>query len=253
MLNDITEIFLVYKVRDRYNEKKTLQEEKNMKYKALLFDLDGTLTASGEGITKSVQYALEKMGMGDKAQDLKALEVFIGPPLLQSYMKYCSMTEEQAKQAVIYYRERYNVTGLFENMPYDGIQELLQKASEKRYILAVASSKPDELVKKILEHFHLDGYFQVIVGSDKNQLKMTKADVIEIALERLGMKEERRSAVMIGDRDQDVNGAKTAGLDCIGVTYGYGSRGELEEAGADRIADTPEELGCILELQGGQI
>ena len=102
-----------------------------MKYQALLFDLDGTLTASGEGIIKSVQYALRKMGMEEQAEDLQMLRAFIGPPLLQSYMKYCRMTEEQAKQAVVYYRERYNVTGLYENRPYDGIRTLLEKASEK--------------------------------------------------------------------------------------------------------------------------
>lgn len=219
-----------------------------MKYQALLFDLDGTLTASGEGIIKSVQYALRKMEMEEQAQDLQMLRAFIGPPLLQSYMKYCSMTEEQAKQAVVYYRERYNVTGLYENRPYDGIRTLLEKASEKGYRLAVASSKPEELVKKILEHFELAGYFQVIVGSDKDKLKMTKADVIEIALEQLGMAENRADAVMIGDREQDVIGAKTAGLDCIGVAYGYGSHTELKEAGADDIVDSPEELGKLLEV-----
>ena len=219
-----------------------------MKYQALIFDLDGTLTASGEGIIKSVQYALRKMEMEEQAQDLQMLRAFIGPPLLQSYMKYCSMTEEQAKQAVVYYRERYNVTGLYENRPYDGIRTLLEKASEKGYRLAVASSKPEELVKKILEHFELAGYFQVIVGSDKDKLKMTKADVIEIALEQLGMAENRADAVMIGDREQDVIGAKTAGLDCIGVVYGYGSHMELKEAGADYIVDTPEELGNFLEV-----
>lgn len=218
-----------------------------MRYELLLFDLDGTLTASGEGITKSVQYSLEKMGMGEKGRDLKKLEVFVGPPLLHSYMKYCGMTEPEAEQAVVYYRERYNVVGLFENEPYEGIERLLSKAKEKGYLLAVASSKPEELVNRILEHFNLNTYFDWIAGSDKNRLKMTKADVIELVLDKLKYSRKREKVLMIGDREQDVIGAQNAGIACLGVAYGYGSRVELEQAGADQVADTVKDLEHLLE------
>ena len=151
-------------------------------YDVLLFDLDGTLTASGEGITKSVQYALQKMGKGELGQDLEALKVFIGPPLLKQFMAFAGWSEEKAEQAVKYYRERYTVTGIFENHPYEGIEKLLQNLKEKGYTLCVASSKPDSMVHIVLEHFHLDSYFDVILGSDINQPKMTKAEVIEQVL-----------------------------------------------------------------------
>lgn len=217
-------------------------------YQVLLFDLDGTLTASGEGITKSVQYALRKLGR--EADDLKALEVFVGPPLLEQFMRYCGMSEEEAVQGVHYYRERYNVTGLFENHPYEGVEEMLEALREKGYTLGVASSKPDGMVKKILEHFGLEKYFCEIVGSDPNKMKMSKADVIEIILERLGYRDRRAEAVMIGDRNQDVYGAQQAGISCIGVTYGYGSYEELLQAGADKIVKSVKELEEYLLLNG---
>ena len=219
-----------------------------MRYKALLFDLDGTLTASGEGITKSVQYALQKMGKGALGEHLEALEVFVGPPLLSQFMVYAGFSEEEAKEAVKYYRERYTVTGIFENRPYEGIAELLGKLQAKGYLLAVASSKPDSMVKIVLEHSHLDGYFQVMQGSDIARPKMTKAQVIEAVLGELGLENTREEAVMIGDRFYDVCGAREAGLSCIGVTYGYGNRKELQQEGALEIAETVEELGRILEV-----
>lgn len=219
-----------------------------MRYQALLFDLDGTLTASGEGITKSVQYALCKMGKGEVGRDLKSLEVFVGPPLLQQFMKFCGFTEEEAEQAVKYYRERYSVTGIFENRPYPGIPELLKKLKEKGYTLAVASSKPDHMVRIVLDHFSLTGYFDVIMGSDINRPKMTKTEVVRLVLEKLGYEEQREKAVMIGDRHHDIDGAKEAGISCIGVTYGYGTREELQEAGAMEIVDSVKELGKLLEI-----
>ena len=127
-------------------------------YRAILFDLDGTLTQSGEGITKSVQYALEKLGKPEP--DLKKLEVFVGPPLLQQFMKYAGLDEETAVKAVEYYRERYTDVGIFENRPYPGVEEMLEGLKRKGYILAVASSKPERFVRRILDHFHLTGYFQ---------------------------------------------------------------------------------------------
>lgn len=229
----------------RYNrETKTKWEDKM--YQALLFDLDGTLTASGEGITKSIQYALRKMGYEALATDLKKLEIFVGPPLLEQLMEYCQIGEKEAEQGVAYYRERYNVVGLYENEPYEGIAELLSKLKEKGYKLAIASSKPQGMVDAILQHFKLDKYFDVIEGSDVNLPKMTKSDVIEIALEKLGFFNRRSEVVMIGDRKYDVNGAIASHLDCIGVAYGYGGAKELEEAGATKVVQTVKELGEFL-------
>lgn len=216
-------------------------------YDVLLFDLDGTLTASGEGITKSVQYALKKMGKGELGQNLEALQVFIGPPLLKQFMAFGGWSEAEAEQAVKYYRERYAVTGIFENHPYPGIDKLLKKLKEKGYILCVASSKPDSMVHIVLEHFNLNSYFDVILGSDINKPKMTKAEVIEQVLGELRYESKKEKVVMIGDRSHDAEGAKQVGIACIGVTYGYGTREELLEAGAGEIAETVEEIEEILE------
>ena len=206
-------------------------------YQALLFDLDGTLTASGEGITKSIQYALRKMGYESLAEDLKKLEIFVGPPLLEQLMEYCQIEESEAEQGVAYYRERYNVVGYYENKPYKGIRKLLPKLKKKGYKLAVASSKPQGMVDAVLEHFELNEYFDVIEGSDVNLPRMTKSDVIEIALKKLGFfeAEKRKGVVMIGDRKYDVAGATASRLDCIGVAYGYGGTEELESAGAIKV------------------
>ncbi|MFQ6866690.1 HAD family hydrolase [Blautia sp.] len=197
-------------------------------YRAILFDLDGTLTQSGEGITKSVQYALEKLGKPEP--DLKKLEVFVGPPLLQQFMKYAGLDEETAVKAVEYYRERYTDVGIFENRPYPGVEEMLEGLKRKGYILAVASSKPERFVHRILDHFHLTGYFQEIVGSEMNGGRTSKAEVIEEALSRLHMSVCRKDVIMVGDKEHDVLGAREAGISCVAVSYGYGTEEELKNA-----------------------
>lgn len=197
-------------------------------YRAILFDLDGTLTQSGEGITKSVQYALEKLGKPEP--DLKKLEVFVGPPLLQQFMKYAGLDEETAVKAVEYYRERYTDVGIFENRPYPGVEEMLEGLKRKEYILAVASSKPERFVRRILDHFHLTGYFQEIVGSEMNGGRTSKAEVIEEALSRLHMSGCRKDVIMVGDKEHDVLGAREAGISCVAVSYGYGTEEELKNA-----------------------
>lgn len=197
-------------------------------YRAILFDLDGTLTQSGEGITKSVQYALEKLGKPES--DLKKLEVFVGPPLLQQFMKYAGLDEETAVKAVEYYRERYTDVGIFENRPYPGVEEMLEGLKRKGYILAVASSKPERFVHRILDHFHLTGYFQEIVGSEMNGGRTSKAEVIEEALSRLHMSGCRKDVIMVGDKEHDVLGAREAGISCVAVSYGYGTEEELKNA-----------------------
>ena len=166
-------------------------------YKAIMFDLDGTLTESGEGITKSVQYALEKIGRPEP--DLEKLKVFVGPPLLDQFMKYADTDEETARQAVAFYRERYGVTGIYENSVYPGIPELLEELRRKGYLLAVASSKPENYVNQVLDYFHLSGYFDVIVGSEMNGNRTRKAQVIEETLERLKLSGHRNQVLMVGD------------------------------------------------------
>lgn len=209
-------------------------------YKVILFDLDGTLTESGEGITKSVQYALEKLGQPEP--DLKKLEVFVGPPLLQQFMKYAGLDEETAVKAVEYYRERYTDIGIFENEVYPGVEDMLDKLRGKGYILAVASSKPERFVKKVLDHFDLTKYFQEIVGSEMNGGRTSKADVIEEALDRLHMADHRDQVVMVGDKEHDVFGARKAGLQCLAVSYGYGSEEELKNANPLKIVDSAQEV-----------
>ena len=209
----------------------------------ILFDLDGTLTESGEGIINCVQYALEKLGK--KEEHPENLQCFIGPPLKEQFMKYAGLSEEEGEKAVVYYRERYTTTGIFENRLYPKIPELLELLKINNKILAVASSKPEVYVKQILKHFQIADYFTAIVGSELDGRRTEKAEVIEEALRRMHPEEERDKVLMVGDRSHDVQGAISCGLQCIGVAYGYGSREELEKAGAVYIADSVEDLGIL--------
>lgn len=209
----------------------------------ILFDLDGTLTESGEGIINCVQYALEKLGK--KEEHPENLQCFIGPPLKEQFMKYAGLSEEEGEKAVVYYRERYTTTGIFENRLYPKIPELLELLKINNKILAVASSKPEVYVKQILKHFQIADYFTAIVGSELDGRRTEKAEVIEEALRRMHLEEERDKVLMVGDRSHDVQGAISCGLQCIGVAYGYGSREELEKAGAVYIADSVEDLGIL--------
>lgn len=217
-----------------------------------LFDLDGTLTDPREGITRSVQYALKYFGIEEES--LTKLEAFIGPPLRDSFMEFYGLSREQAEKAVEVYRERFVPVGIFENDIYVGIPELLQKLSDRGQKLAVASSKPSPFVHRILEHFHIEQYFTVIVGSELDGTRETKEEVVEEALRQLGIlslspKEKKSICVMIGDRKFDIQGANAYGLGSIGVKFGFAGEGELETAGADYIAETVEELGEILSRQ----
>lgn len=212
----------------------------------LLFDLDGTLTDPKVGITTCVQYALQSFGIEEP--DLDKLEPFIGPPLKDSFMQFYQMDEKQAALAVEKYRERFEDTGIFENRLYDGIPQLLRALKEKGMHLAVASSKPTVFVERILEHFHIDKYFEVVVGSELDGTRVNKADVVQEALNRLfGDKPVQKNQVyMIGDRRFDIEGAKAMRIESVGVAYGYGSMEELKEARADYIVRTVEELQKFL-------
>lgn len=209
-------------------------------YRAILFDLDGTLTASAEGITKSVQYALHRLGIEEP--DLQKLESFVGPPLLDQFMEAYGMDLETARQAVVYYRERYSAEGMYENRLYEGIQELLQDLRKRGYILGVASSKGISYVEQILEYFQIAPLFTVIEGSQMDGSRLTKADVIREAIRKLNMENHREQVVMVGDRNFDIFGAREAEIDCVAVSYGYGDIQELNQAGPAAIVPTVEGL-----------
>lgn len=214
-----------------------------MKYTYILFDLDGTLTDPEEGITTSVQYALKSFGIDEP--DRKKLTPFIGPPLKDSFMNFYGFSEEQAEEGIAKYREWFAPKGIFQNAVYPGIPQMLQELKESGKVLAVASSKPQVFVEKILEHFAIKDYFSVIVGSELDGTRGRKEEVVEEALRQLG-ETEKAQTVMVGDRSFDILGGKQYGLVTVGVSFGYAKEGELEEAGADYVVDTVEELRGLL-------
>lgn len=217
-----------------------------MRYQYLLFDLDGTITDPKVGITTCVQYALEHFGIHEPDND--KLEPFIGPPLQDSFEQFYHMDAETAKQAVAKYRERFQTVGLYENEIYDGMADLLKTLKEGGCRLAVASSKPTVFVKKILEHFDVVQYFDVVVGSELDGSRAKKEEVVQEALRQLDPKGQVSSGqmVMIGDRYFDVQGAKAHHLDSIGVAYGYAAEVELQQAGATFVVDTVQQLKELL-------
>lgn len=209
-------------------------------YSLILFDLDGTLTESHPGIVNSVVYALKHYGL--PVPKYSELLKFVGPPLAKSFTEFAGMSEAQAKEAVFVYREYFSTKGLFENAPYEGIAEVLGRLKAAGKKLAVATSKPDVFSEKILRRFGLMDYFDFLAGAAMDEKsRLTKTEVIEYALENCGVTDRSR-VLMVGDRSHDILGAKVAGLDSAGVLYGYGSREELEEAGADYIFETVADL-----------
>lgn len=222
-----------------------------MNYRYILFDLDGTITESAPGIINSACYALEKMGC--KVTDKNDLKKFIGPPLNESMEKYYGMTPEDALRAVAYFREYFSVTGIFENSVYEGFLETLDILKAHGKILAIATSKPEEYAKRIADKFGFTDYFEGIYGATMDNSRVHKGDVIHYALESLGLSgnEDNRSdkldhVLMVGDRSNDILGAKANGLASMGVLYGYGSREELESAGADYIVETTLDVARII-------
>ena len=214
--------------------------------KYLLFDLDGTLTDPKVGICTCVQYALADQGIEEN--DLDKLEPFIGPPLKDSFINYYNFTEEQAQRAIEKYRERFQDTGIFENNIYPGISEMLQILISKGMFLAVASSKPTVFVERILEHFHIKRFFKAVVGSELDGTRVNKEEVVEEALKQLfgDQPVDKSQVYMIGDRSYDMEGAHKAGVESVGVTYGYGSMEELKGAKADYIVRSVGELQKFL-------
>ncbi len=204
-------------------------------YSTVLFDLDGTLTDPGLGITNSVKFALERWGIS--VEDTTSLYKFIGPPLKDSFMKYYDFSEEDALKSVEYYREYFAPKGIFENILYENTEKMLQAVKKSGRQIVLATSKPEIFAKQILDFFHLTEYFDFIAGASMDESRNQKSDVIKYALDNIPLSHGEK-AVMIGDREQDIFGAKANKIDSIGVLYGYGSLEELKNAGADFIAET---------------
>lgn len=209
----------------------------------ILFDLDGTLTDPALGITNSLMYAFEKFGMHIESRE--ELYQFIGPPLVDMMMKVYGFSKEKAQEGLTYYREYFRDKGIFENSVYEGIPEMLADLQSRGYKLVLATSKPEEFAKRILEHFDLARYFHYIGGSDMGEARSTKAAVIEYDMSTLGITDPSK-CIMVGDREHDVIGSRECGIDCVGVLFGYGSREELENVNAAYIVETVEELGSLL-------
>lgn len=212
-------------------------------YETILFDLDGTITDSAPGITNSVIYALKNYGI--KETDYEKLCKFIGPPLVDSFQEYYGFSKEKALEAVEYYREYYSDKGIFENSVYDGFEEVARRLKERGKQLVVATSKPEPFAKRIMEHFGLATYFDCVAGMELDGRRGTKAEVIRYALDVCRVPDKGR-ALMVGDRKHDVIGARSAGIDCLGVLYGFGTREELECAGADYIVETVGEIPDVI-------
>lgn len=214
-----------------------------MDYKYILFDLDGTLTDSAPGIINSVIYALKKYNI--EVTDRAQLYKFVGPPLIDSFQKHYGFSKEKAEEALDYYRERYRDKGIFENLVYDGLENLLKALKRSNKTLIVATSKPQIFAERVLDHFNITKYFTYIAGSTLDGTRERKGDVIKYALENCGIM-DLSEVIMIGDREHDIIGAKEAGVSSMGVLYGYGDRRELETAGADFIATTIEDIEKLL-------
>lgn len=215
-----------------------------MKKKYVLFDLDGTLTDSREGIIHSIEYMLAFYGIGVK--DRESLLPWLGPPLKDSLMKYHGFEEKAALEGVEKYREYFDQKGIFENQVYEGVEDMLRCLKEKGHILLVATSKPETAAMRVLEHFGLSKYFAYIGGATLDDSRVKKGDVIRYVLENCKVR-EKEQAIMVGDREHDVWGAKENGLESVGVLYGYGPRRELSDAGADYLVETPRELVGLLQ------
>ncbi|NLB90899.1 MAG: dTMP kinase [Clostridiales bacterium] len=226
-------------------------------YDVVIFDLDGTLTKSEEGIVKSAAYALEKLGK--PVANTESLLAFIGPPLVHSFEHLSGLNQEEVKEAVKYYRERYNTVGQYENAVYTGIRTLLYELKKQGKYLAIATGKPQEPTERILAYFGLTPFFHKVAGVTRDESRSTKEHLIKSVLPA-----SYQNAVMVGDRLYDIEGAKANKIDSIGVIYGYGSKEELAKAGADKIVNSVEELtevllpggispsaGCFLSVEGG--
>ena len=212
-----------------------------MKQKSILFDLDGTLTDSGEGIINCAALALEHFGLPVPSRE--AMRVFVGPPLSETFQKF-GVPADKVEEAIAVYRSRYIPIGKYENNPYPGVRELLETLQQHGHKLYVATSKPEGMSVDILEHFDLAKYFTRICGAAMDMSRNSKEAVIAYLLQECG---EDANTIMVGDTTFDVIGSKAHGIPCIGVSWGYGDVADLETTGAIAIAHTMQQLLTLLE------
>lgn len=228
-------------------------------YDPILFDLDGTLTDSAPGIRNCLRHALAELGHPGLPD--AELAAFLGPPLADSFTRYCGFDDEQVAAAIAAYRSRFTSVGMFENSLYPGVEELLDELLRAGATLAVATSKPEEFAARILAHFGIADRFKIVVGAELDGRRSAKSEVVAEALRRLsqaGVPISGRptpggpnsrggvAAVMVGDRSHDVLGAAANGLACIGVGWGYAEPGELAGAGAIAVVADPPQLANLL-------
>lgn len=209
----------------------------------ILFDLDGTIIDPKIGITSSVAYALNKFDI--HVENLDNLYKFIGPPLKDSFIEYYNFSDEAAEKAILYYRERFQEKGIYENFLYENFEDMLISLKKQGKTLLIATSKPAVFAERILEHFNLRQYFDFVGGSNLDGTRANKAEVIFHVLKENSIS-DLSTAIMVGDRKHDIIGAKKAGLQSVGVLYGYGNYQELETSGADYIVKDVEELSTLL-------
>lgn len=210
-----------------------------MKYDYLLFDMDGMLVDTREGILKCAAHALSAFGI--EVEDLSSLTKFVGPPLSYSFTEFYGLSPEDAKKAVAIYRERYSAKGQYECYVFDGVPEMLQALLKKGYRLCIATSKLESYAKAMLDRLGIGCYFEQVIGATPDEAISTKDEVIEASLVRMGITDRQR-ALMIGDRKHDVLGAKKCGLDSFGVYMGCAAESEHEAAGATYIANSIQSL-----------
>lgn len=214
----------------------------NCKYDAVFFDFDGTIADTGEGIFYSVEYAIEKMGFPPLPDD--RLRTFIGPPVFDSFKRELPMNDEQAAEAVEKYREKYSESGIFRLRVYDGIEDLLKELKNSGIKIAIASSKPEKFVMRLIDYLNISSLIDFIAAPESDKAPEGKTVLVKRAVNHFGVDKSR--ALMVGDRYFDIDGANGAGVESIGVTFGYGSREELENAGSTYLADNTEEIRKII-------
>ena len=207
----------------------------------ILFDLDGTLTDPKEGIVNSILYALNKLGIHEN--NIDELDTFIGPPLRESFLKRYNLTNEMADNALLYYREYFSVKGIYENKIYPGVKELLESLCAYNYKLFIATSKPTVFAVEVLRHFEIDRYFNEIIGSNLDNSRTDKTEIISYIISKYGL--HSSYSVMIGDRKHDIIGGKNNSVKTIGITYGYGSLEELLSCQPDFIVIDCKELETL--------
>ncbi|MCR5430633.1 MAG: HAD hydrolase-like protein [Eubacterium sp.] len=209
-----------------------------MKYKYVIFDLDGTLSDSKEGITKSVQYALEKVGIIE--ENLEDLEHFVGPPMVEQYIKTYGMSKDKAFETLGYYRERYTPIGIYETKTYPGVLETLIALKYNGIKIGMATSKPEEMAIEVAKFLKIEEYFDIICGADLKGPRQSKADVLNKLFEKSDF--DKNESVLIGDTHYDIEGANKVGIDSIGIGWGMGTKAEMISEGAKEVIDTHEEL-----------